>query len=210
MRRLIQGMASVLLSLANLLAPPAELPPRPAALQARVKRVAPGSIIPSDYARSDSNPGDAKRFEIVNDKLDALNNRKDFPKPKVISLMTKERLGAAIALGILLSAISCCAVDFAGNAKNITDSNNTSALNATNSTLGPVNDTIDSILNQSTNDSGLWSWGDVPAGYTKKDGKIVPESYLDSDKSVMETPSQSSPNNMDKDTRTGGLLVRPK
>lgn len=119
--------------------------------------------------------------------------------------MIKETTVAAIALGIYVLAVSSFAVDFPINMNNSTASNNTSITQNVTS-IG----TIDSILNQSTNESGLWSWGDVPEGYVRKDGKIVPESYQDSDKSVMETPYQSSPNNVDKDTRTGGLLVRPK
>lgn len=125
--------------------------------------------------------------------------------------MTKETLVAAIAFGIFVLAVSCCAVDLPGNGYNKTALNNTStAQNITNSTLNPINGTIDSILNESTNESGLWSWGDLPSGYAKKDGKIVPESYLDSDKSVMETPSQLSPNSENTDLRAGGLLVRPQ
>lgn len=130
--------------------------------------------------------------------------------PKVISLMTKETVVAAIALGIFALVVSCCAIDIPANGNNATALDNTSSeQNATNSTFNPLNGTVDSILNQS-NQSDLWNWGDVPAGYVKKNGKIVPEAYLDSDESVMETPNQLSPNNLEKDTRTGGLLVQPK
>lgn len=121
--------------------------------------------------------------------------------------MTKETVVAAIALGIFALAVSCCAIDIPANENNTTALDNTSSeKNATNSTL---NGTVASILNQS-NESELWDWGDVPAGYVRKNGKIVPEAYLDSDESVMETPNQLSPNNVEKDTRTGGLLVQPK
>ena len=130
--------------------------------------------------------------------------------PKVISLMTKETVVAAIALGIFALAVSCCAIDIPANGNNTAALDNISSeQNATNSTLSPLNGTAASVLNQS-NGSDLWSWGDVPAGYVRKNGKIVPEAYLDSDESVMETPNQLSPNNVDKDTRTGGLLVQPK
>ena len=124
--------------------------------------------------------------------------------------MTKETVVVAIALGIFALAVSCCAIDTPANGNNATALDNTSSeQNATNSTFSPLIDTIDSILNQS-NQSDLWNWGDVPAGYVKKNGKIVPEAYVDSDESVMETPNQLSPNNLEKDTRTGGLLVQPK
>ena len=126
----------------------------------------------------------------------------------MIRLMTKQTVVAAIAFSILALAVSCCAVDIPGIGNNTTASDNSST-NLTNSTSAPLNGTIDSVLNQS-NESDLWTWGDVPAGYARKDGKIVPEAYLDSDESVMETPSQLSPNTVDKDTRTGGLLVQPK
>jgi len=140
-------------------------------------------------------------------RLDALNNRRDLPKPKVISLMTKETAVAVIALGIFALVVSCCAIDIPAIGNNATALNNTSPeQNATNSTL---NGSVDSIINQS-NKSDLWNWGDVPAGYVRKNGKIVPEAYLDSDESIMETPNQLSPNNVDKDARTGGLLVQPK
>ena len=124
--------------------------------------------------------------------------------------MTKETVVAAIALGIFALAVSCCAIDIPANGNNTTALDNTSSeQNATNSTLSSLNGTVASILNQS-NESDLWDWGDVPSGYVRKNGKIVPEAYLDSDESVMETPNQLSPNNLEKDTRTGGLLVQPK
>ena len=117
---------------------------------------------------------------------------------------------AAIALGIFALVVSCCAIDNPANGNNTTALNNTSTeQNATNSTFSPLNGAVASILNQS-NQSDLWNWGDVPAGYVKKNGKIVPEAYLDSDESVMETPNQLSPNNVEKNTRTGGLLIQPK
>lgn len=121
--------------------------------------------------------------------------------------MTKETVVAVIAFGIFALAVSCWAADIPVNGNNTTALDN-SSINATNSTFSPLNGTVASILNQS-NQSDLWNWGDVPAGYVRKDGKIVPEANLDSDGSVMETPSQLSPNS-DKYTRTGGLLVNPK
>jgi hypothetical protein len=124
--------------------------------------------------------------------------------------MTKETAVAVITLGIFALVLSCCAIDIPATGNNTTALvSSISEQNATNSTFSPLNGTVDSILNQS-NQSELWNWGDVPAGYVRKNGKIVPEAYLDSDESVMETPSQLSPNNVDKDVRTGGLLVQPK
>ena len=124
--------------------------------------------------------------------------------------MTKETVVAAIALGIFALVVSCWAIDNPAIENNATALNNTNPeQNATNSTFSPLNGTVDSILNQS-NQSDLWNWGDVPAGYVKKNGKIVPEAYIDSDESVMETPNQLSPNNVEKNTRTGGMLVQPK
>jgi hypothetical protein len=122
--------------------------------------------------------------------------------------MTRETVIALIAFGIFALAVSCSAVDIPVNGNNTTASDNVST-NVTNSTFSPLNGTIDSVLNQS-NESNLWNWGDVPAGYVRENGKIVPEAYLDADESVMETPSQLSPNGLNKDTRTGGLLVNPK
>jgi len=121
--------------------------------------------------------------------------------------MTKETVVAVIAFGIFALAVSCWAVDIPVDGNNTTALDNSST-NATNSTFSPLNGAVAAVLNQS-NQSDLWSWGDVPAGYVRKDGKIVPEANLDSDGSVMETPSQLSPNSV-KDTRTGGLLVNPK
>ena len=122
--------------------------------------------------------------------------------------MTRETVIALIAFGIFALAVSCSAVDMPVNGNNTTASDNVST-NVTNSTFSPLNGTIDSVLNQS-NESNLWNWGDVPEGYVRKNGKIVPEGYLDADESVMETPSQLSPNGLNKDARTGGLLVSPK
>ncbi|MDD1738203.1 MAG: hypothetical protein LUQ02_01315 [Methanothrix sp.] len=122
--------------------------------------------------------------------------------------MTRETVIALIAFGIFALAVSCSAVDIPVNGNNTTASDNAST-NVTNSTFSLLNGTVDSVLNQS-NESDLWNWGDVPAGYVRKNGKIVPEAYLDADESVMETPNQLSPNGLNKDTRTGGLLVNPK
>ena len=125
--------------------------------------------------------------------------------------MTKRIVGAVIALALFVLAASCSGVDIGSIGNNTSASNNTSiALNTTNSSLNSTNGTVESILAKQTNKSSdLWNWGDVPAGYVRKDGKIVPEAYLDADKSVMETPSMLSPNT-DVDSRTSGLLVRPK
>lgn len=119
----------------------------------------------------------------------------------MISLMTKKILGAGIVISLFILAVSCYAADLTSNGNNSTSLNNTTAINVTN--------TIDSILGNSANKSDLWDWGDVPAGYVRKGGKIVPDAYSDSDKSVMETPSMLSPN-PNADGRAGGLLVRPK
>jgi len=120
-------------------------------------------------------------------------------------------VGAVIALALFVLAASCSGVDIGSIGNNTSASNNTSiALNITNSSLNSTNGTIESISAKQTNKSSdLWNWGDVPAGYVRKDGKIVPEAYSDADKSVMETPSMLSPNT-DVDSRTSGLLVRPK
>jgi hypothetical protein len=139
---------------------------------------------------------------------DALYNGKDLIWG-VISFMIKRILGAGIALSLFILVSSCYAVDFGSNGNNSTSLNNTTALNITNTTLNPLNGTIDSILGKSANKSELWSWGDVPAGYVRKDGKIVPESISEADESVMETPSMLSPN-PNTDLRAGGLLVRPE
>ena len=120
----------------------------------------------------------------------------------VISFMTKSMVGAGIVFSLFILVVS-------SNGNNSTLLNNTTGLNVTNTTLNPLNGTIDSILGKSANKSDLWNWGDVPAGYVRKGGKIVPEALSDSDKSVMETPSMLSPN-PNADGRAGGLLVRPE
>ena len=57
--------------------------------------------------------------------------------------------------------------------------------------------------------SDLWSWGDLPIGYTMNGNQIIPGSPLEPDnESVMETPSQLEPDN-DIGNTAGGLLVRP-
>jgi hypothetical protein len=115
--------------------------------------------------------------------------------------MTKKILGAGIVFGLFVLAVSCYAVDLTSSGNNSTSLNNTTAINVINP--------IDSILGNSSNKSDLWDWGDVPAGYVRKGGKIVPDAYSDSDESVMETPSMLSPN-PNVDGRSAGLLVRPK
>jgi hypothetical protein len=125
--------------------------------------------------------------------------------------MIKGIVGAGLAFAFFALAVSCAGLDFASNGNNTTALNNTSiALNITNSSLNSTNGTIDDILEKSTNKSSdLWNWGDVPAGYVRKGGKIVPEADSDLDESVMETPSMLSPN-PNADFRAGGLLVRPE
>lgn len=124
--------------------------------------------------------------------------------------MTKRILGASITFCLFILAISCNAVDLSSNGNNTTLLNNTiNAINVTNSTLSFTNSTLNSTIAKSINKSDLWNWGDAPAGYVRKGGKIVPEAYSDSDISAMETPSQLSPNNDNVDNRAGGLLVRP-
>jgi hypothetical protein len=129
---------------------------------------------------------------------------------KVINFMIKDIVSAGIISSLFILVVSCYAVDLSSNGNNTTSLNNTTELNATNTTLNPLNGTINSILGKSANKSDLWSWGDVPAGYVRKDGEIVPEALADSDKSVMETPSELSPNNENTDMRAGGQLVRPE
>jgi hypothetical protein len=128
----------------------------------------------------------------------------------VISLMTKRIEGAAIAFALFVIAASCSGLDIGSMGDNTSASNNTSIdLNIINSSLNSTNGTVESILAKSTNKSSdLWNWGDVPAGYVRKDGKIVPEAYSKADESVMETPSMLSPN-PNVDSRTTGLIVRP-
>jgi len=123
--------------------------------------------------------------------------------------MTKRILGAGIVFSLFILAFSCYAADLTSRGNNSDSLNNTTGLNVTNTTLNPINDTNETILGKSANKSDLWNWGDVPAGYVRKDGKIVPESLSESDESVMETPSMLSPN-PNTDGRAGGLLVRPE
>jgi hypothetical protein len=130
-------------------------------------------------------------------------------KEKVISFMTKRIVGAGIVFSLFILVVSRYAVDLSNNGNNSTSQNNTTRLNVTNTTQNPLNGTIDSILGKSANKSDLWSWGDVPAGYIRKNGKIVPEALSESDKSVMETSSLLSPN-PNADGRSGGILVRPE
>jgi hypothetical protein len=128
---------------------------------------------------------------------------------KVISFMIKRIVGAGIAFSLFILAVSCYAVDLNSNGNNSTSVNNTTGMNITNTTLNPLNGTNETILGKSANKSDLWNWGDVPEGYVRKNGKIVPEALADSDESVMETPSMLSPN-PNTDFRAGGLLVRPE
>jgi hypothetical protein len=123
--------------------------------------------------------------------------------------MTKRIVGAGIVFSLFILVVSCYAVDLSSNGNNSSSLNNTTGLNVTSTTLNPLNGTIDSIIGKSANKSDLWNWGDVPAGYVRKGGKIVPEANSESDESVMETPSILSPN-PNTDGRAGGLLVRPE
>jgi hypothetical protein len=124
--------------------------------------------------------------------------------------MTKRIVGTGIALALFIAVISCNGVDIGSIGKNIPTLNNTSiAINITNSSLNSTNGTMESILGKSTNESSdLWTWGNVPLGYVRKDGAIKTEAELYSE-SVMETPSEASPYNTEKDN-SGGLLVRPE
>jgi hypothetical protein len=57
--------------------------------------------------------------------------------------------------------------------------------------------------------SDLWSWGDLPIGYTMNGNQIIQGSPLEPDnESVMETPSQLEPDNNLENT-AGGMLVMP-
>ena len=87
-------------------------------------------------------------------------------------------MGAGIVFILFILVISCYAVDLSSSGNNSTSLNNTTELNVTNTTLNPLNGTIDSILGKSANKSDLWNWGDVPAGYVRKGGKIVPEAIF--------------------------------
>jgi len=124
--------------------------------------------------------------------------------------MTKRIVGAAIAIAFFVIAVSCNGLDIGSIGNNTSTLNNTSlAINITNSSLNATNGTMESILGKSTNESSdLWNWGNVPLGYVRKDGEIKTEADLYSE-SVMETPSEASPYNTEKDN-SGGLLVRPK
>jgi len=67
--------------------------------------------------------------------------------------------------------------------------------NATNDSTGKLSD--------------LWSWGDLPVGYTMNDNQIIQGSPLElGNESVMETPSQLEPDNNLGNT-VEGMLVRP-
>jgi hypothetical protein len=123
--------------------------------------------------------------------------------------MTRRIVGTGIVLALFAVVISCNGVDIGSIGKNIPTLNNTSfAMNNTNSSLNSTNGTVESSLEKSTNESSdLWNWGDVPEGYVRKDGKIQTEAELYS-QSVMETPSEASPYNSEKDD-SGGLLVKP-
>ena len=58
--------------------------------------------------------------------------------------------------------------------------------------------------------SDLWSWGDLPIGYTMNGNQIIQGSPLEPDnESVMETPSQLEPDNNVGNTAEG-MLVGPK
>ncbi|HUI40175.1 MAG TPA: hypothetical protein VLY86_04550 [Methanothrix sp.] len=114
-----------------------------------------------------------------------------------------------IGLTLLLLALTCSAVDLRGSA------GKAALLNITGVPLNSFNDTLNStnITQNSTNITGnlsdLWSWGDIPAGYTKIGNKIISGSSVEPNESAMETPSQLVPEN-NKASDSGGLLVTPK
>ena len=60
--------------------------------------------------------------------------------------MTKGIVGAGIALSLFILVVSCYAVDLSNNGNNSTSLNNTTELNVTNTTLNPLNGTIDSYV----------------------------------------------------------------
>jgi len=136
----------------------------------------------------------------------------------VIYFMRRLMFSSAIVFCMAILSFYCCAADLAGNESNAALQNGTvgaigSANNTTNSTNSSLDSAIghlNSTINDSADKSGLWSWGDVPEGYVRKDGKIVSKTSSESDQSVMETPSQSSPNNYNAGNKDGGLLVRPE
>lgn len=116
---------------------------------------------------------------------------------------------AVIGLTLLILALTCSAVDLSGSTGKATLSNITGvALNSSNDTLNSTNMTLNSS-STTRNLSDLWSWGDVPAGYTKIGNKIIPGTSVEPNESVMETPSELVPENS-KASGAGGLLVTPK
>ncbi|OPY48991.1 MAG: hypothetical protein A4E48_02493 [Methanosaeta sp. PtaU1.Bin060] len=116
---------------------------------------------------------------------------------------------AIMGFALLCFALTCSAVDLSGSAGKATLSSITGvASNSSNGTLNSTNTTLNST-NTTGNLSGLWSWGDIPAGYTKIGNKIVPGTSVEPNESVMQTPSQLVPGNS-KESGAGGLLVAPK
>lgn len=136
----------------------------------------------------------------------------------VIYFMRKLMFTAATVFCIAILSFYCCAADLTGNESNAALENSTgiaiesanNTMNSTNSSLDSATSHLNSTINDSTDKSGLWSWGDVPEGYVRKDGKIAAKTISESDQSVMETPSQSSPNNNNAGNKAGGLLVKPE
>ena len=54
--------------------------------------------------------------------------------------------------------------------------------------------------------SDLWSWGDLPAGYTMDGNQIIPGSPFEpGNESIMETPSQLEPDNNPGNMVVGGF-----
>ncbi len=77
---------------------------------------------------------------------------------------------------------------------NVSNSTNVTS-NSTNTSTGKLSD--------------LWSWGNLPVGYTRMGNQIIPIIPDQSDnESIMETPSQLVSDNNVKSV--GGMLVRPK
>lgn len=124
--------------------------------------------------------------------------------------MAKKMLAAVIVLSLFVLASFSNAANLSNNESNTVLLNITgNTTNSTNSTLNSTDSLLNSTIANLTKKSDLWSWGEVPAGYTRAaNNSIVPEAYLDAEGSVMETPSQAVSNNNVASDRAG-LLVRP-
>ena len=142
--------------------------------------------------------GRGKSFSLITEK----------PSRRSVNILDRSKI-VVIGLTLLFLALTCSAVDLRGSAGKAALSNITGApSNSTNSTLNSTNMTLN-LSNTTRNLSDLWSWGNVPAGYTKIGNKIIPGPSAEPNESVMETPSQLMPENS-KVNDAGGLLVTPK